>query len=110
MDFNKLNMITVVDLTVICRCHMTLSRLDCQTRASLYTAIQNQIFLVQDAIDDDVEKAIQGGFVKHKKVRKRKEMGDSQGPSKRPRLHEEESEPIELNCEFLFWGGWGGGI
>ena len=67
MDFNKSNKITVVDLIAICRCHMVLSRLDCQTRAKLYTAIQNQNSYVQKAIDIGVEMAIGGGLVKYAK-------------------------------------------
>jgi hypothetical protein len=103
MDLNELNKITVVELTAICRCHIALSRLDCRTRASLYAAVQEQNPLVRDAINVDVEKAIQSGFVKYKKGRERREMGESERRSKRPRLHEEEREPIELNGALFFF-------
>ena len=83
MDVNDFNKITVVNLTAICRSHMMLSRLDCQTRASLYIAIQKQSTLVQEAIGVGVQTAICSGFVKHGKVRERREAEDGQGRSKR---------------------------
>ena len=63
MNFNKLAKISVFDLTAICRSHMHLSRLDCQTRVNLHSAIRNQPISVQEAIEVDVDLAIQKGLV-----------------------------------------------
>ena len=102
MDINKFNKMTVFDLTAICRPHMMLSRLDRQTRASLYAAIQKQHTLVQEAIDVGVETAIHNGFVKHGKLRKRKEAEDGHGRCKRRRLYKEKGGMIEENGGFFF--------
>jgi hypothetical protein len=104
MDVNNFNKITVIDLTAICRSHMKLSRLDCQTRASIYTAIQKQHIVVQEAIDVGVETAVQGGFVKHGKVRKRREAEDGHGGCKRQRLYKEEGRSIEEKGGFFCLG------
>ena len=100
MDVNKLRKITVVNLTAICRAHMTLSRLDCQTRASLYAAILNQQASVQEAINAGADMAIRSGLVKHGKTRERRESEGGQGARKRPRLQkEEEADHTEVNGE-----------
>ena len=84
MDPNKLNRITVATLTGICQHHLPLSRLDRQTRASLYDAISRQTITVQQAIDTEVNNAIEAGLTKYRK--RGSEQGGSQGPLKRARL------------------------
>ena len=102
MDLNKLSRITVANLTAICRTYMTLSRLDCQTRGSLYSAIQIQPTFVQEAINVGVERAIQSGLVKHGKTRERREDEDFQVSRKRQHLQEEERDSTEENGENPF--------
>ena len=99
MDLNKLSKITVVNLTAICRSYMTLSRLDCQTKGSLYAAIRNQTTIVQEAINEGVERAIRSGIVKNRKLRDRKDDEQIQGPSKRQHLCEEERDTTEVKGE-----------
>lgn len=75
---------------------MALSRLDCQTRGSLYSAIQKQPTDIQEAINVGVETAIRSGIVKYGKKRESRKDEDRQGPSKRPRLREEKKgEEVE---------------
>jgi hypothetical protein len=99
MDIKKFSKITVVNLTAICRVHMMLSRLDCQTRASLYAAIMNQQASVQEAINAGADMAIRSGLVKHGKLRERRESESGQGSRKRPRLQKEEVDSPEVNGE-----------
>ena len=81
---------------------MTLSRLDCQTRGSLYSAIQIQPTFVQEAINVGVESAIQSGLVKHGKKRERREDEDCHVSRKQQHLQEEERESTEVNGENQF--------
>ena len=85
MDVNKLKKITIVNLTAICRAHMTLSHLDCQMRDSLYTAILDQQASIQEAINAGADMAIRSGLIKHEKTWERMESEGGQGPSKWPR-------------------------
>jgi hypothetical protein len=77
MDPIKLNKITVATLTGICQRHLALSRLDHQTRSSLYDTISRQTIPVQGAINIEVNNAIEAGLTKYK--RKGSEQGGSQG-------------------------------
>jgi hypothetical protein len=104
MDIKKFNKMTVIDLTAICRPHMMLTRLDRQTRASLYAAIQKQHTLVQEVIDVGVEMAIRDGIVKHGKARKRKVAENGHGQCKRRRLYKEKSAIVKENGGFFLLG------
>ena len=65
MDVNKLGKISVTSLVDICRRQMRMSRLDCQSRASIYSAISGQDTIVQESINTAVNNAIQSGLVKY---------------------------------------------
>ena len=101
MDINKLRKITIINLTAICRAHMTLSRLDCQMRASLYAAILNQQASVQEAINAGADMTIRSGLVKHGKTQERRESEGGQGPRKQPWLQKEKVDHTEVNGEDL---------
>lgn len=98
-DTNNLEKISVSNLTDICRTYMQLSRLDCQSRASLYSAIFGQPIMVQESISAEVNSAIQNGHVKYE--RKSKESGSGREPSKRRRLNPEVDDETKKNCETL---------
>ena len=103
MNFNKLAKISVFDLTAICRSHMHMSRLDCQTRVNLHSAIRNQPISVQEAIEVDVDLAIQKGLVKYGRIRERNHVEEDQGHSKRRRLHKEKNPVEEYGFFFPFF-------
>ena len=90
-DTDNLGKISVVNLTKICRHHIQLSRLDCRTRASLYSAILGQPTTVQEIIVAEVNGVIKNGSVKY--GRKSKESVNEQ-PSKRRRLNSDIAEEI----------------
>lgn len=67
MELNKLDRITVANLIGICQRHVLLSRLDRQTRASLYDAISRQPITVQQTINIEANNAIEAGLTKYRK-------------------------------------------
>lgn len=92
MDVDQLEKIAVANLVDICKGHFTLSRLDRQTRASVYDAISRQSIAVQQTINDLTIAAVEAGLGKY---RKREHEGDGyQAFSKRRRL------PVEDTSSF----------
>lgn len=77
---------------------MQLSRLDRQTRASLYSAISCQNADVQEFINRDASEAIGRGLTKYGK--RRLEGEGSQKPSSRPRLDQDDDKIGKaMECE-----------
>ena len=67
MDVNKMDRITVVTLTDICKQHFHLSRKECNSKTGIHAAIFRQPIPVQQKIDLDITKAIENGLTKHRK-------------------------------------------
>ena len=80
MDPTKLERITVADLIGICQHHLSLSRLDHQSRASIWNAISQQPITVQQTINTEANNTIEAGLTKHRKRGYDKER--SKGPLK----------------------------